>query len=506
MPTSRPTFPSLGVPALLCAELDRQGIVSPFPIQAATLPDTLAGKDVLGRGKTGSGKTLAFSLPLVARLVGGKRTPRQARSLILVPTRELANQVMEVVKPLAYATHLTTAVVFGGVGQSPQVKALSTGVDVLIACPGRLEDLIGQGFVDLSAVEITILDEADHMADLGFLPAVKRLLDKTPKKGQRMLFSATLDNGVDVLVKRYLHEPTTHSVDPAVAPVSTMTHHVFSVSAADKPMVVKELASGLGRSVLFLRTKHTAKKLAKQLTAAGVPAVELHGNLSQGARERNLGAFMDGTTRVLVATDIAARGIHVDDIALVVHVDPPTEHKAYLHRSGRTARAGAGGVVVTMATPDQARDVKLLTKQAGIHPHTQNVRPGDAVIVELAGPAAPYVEPAPVEATQPRTANPRGPRQRPAGQGRSGTKSSAGGQGGSPRTKGSAVRAPRTHEASTPEAREATRAAATHATTTPAPVRKGARRAGSPAGPARTRAELAARAGQPPAPRRSRSF
>ena len=506
MPTSRPTFPSLGVPALLCAELDRQGIVSPFPIQAATLPDTLAGKDVLGRGKTGSGKTLAFSLPLVARLVGGKRTPRQARSLILVPTRELANQVMEVVKPLAYATHLTTAVVFGGVGQSPQVKALSTGVDVLIACPGRLEDLIGQGFVDLSAVEITILDEADHMADLGFLPAVKRLLDKTPKKGQRMLFSATLDNGVDVLVKRYLHEPTTHSVDPAVAPVSTMTHHVFSVSAADKPMVVKELASGLGRSVLFLRTKHTAKKLAKQLTAAGVPAVELHGNLSQGARERNLGAFMDGTTRVLVATDIAARGIHVDDIALVVHVDPPTEHKAYLHRSGRTARAGAGGVVVTMATPDQARDVKLLTKQAGIHPHTQNVRPGDAVIVELAGPAAPYVEPAPVEATQPRTANPRGPRQRPAGQGRSGTKSSAGGQGGSPRTKGSAVRAPRTHEASTPEAREATRAAATHATTTPAPARKGARRAGSPAGPARTRAELAARAGQPPAPRRSRSF
>ena len=506
MPTSRPTFPSLGVPAILCAELDRQGILSPFPIQAATLPDTLAGKDVLGRGKTGSGKTLAFSLPLVARLVGGRRTPRQARSLILVPTRELANQVMEVVKPLAYAAHLTTAVVFGGVGQSPQVKALSTGVDVLIACPGRLEDLIGQGFVDLSAVEITILDEADHMADLGFLPAVKRLLDKTPKKGQRMLFSATLDNGVDVLVKRYLHEPMTHSVDPAVAPVSTMTHHVFSVSAADKPMVVKELASGLGRSVLFLRTKHTAKKLAKQLTAAGVPAVELHGNLSQGARERNLGAFMDGTTRVLVATDIAARGIHVDDIALVVHVDPPTEHKAYLHRSGRTARAGAGGVVVTMATPDQARDVKLLTKQAGIHPRTQNVRPGDAVIVELAGPAAPYVEPAPVEAPQPRTANPRGPRQRPAGQGRSGTKSTAGGQGGSPRGKGSAVRAPKTHEASTPEAREATRAAATHTTTTPAPVRKGARRAGSPAGPARTRAELAARAGQPPAARRSRSF
>ncbi|MCW2587483.1 MAG: rhlE, partial [Frankiales bacterium] len=380
MSTTAPTFADLGVPAALCTALAEQGIASPFPIQTATLPDTLAGKDVLGRGRTGSGKTLAFSLPLVARLRGGTRQPRKARSLVLVPTRELANQVLAVVQPLAKAQGLTTAVVFGGVGQNPQVKALAPGVDVLIACPGRLEDLISQGLADLSAVEITILDEADHMADLGFLPAVKRLLDKTPKKGQRMLFSATLDNGVDVLVKRYLDAPTTHSVDPAVAPVSTMTHHVFSVSAADKPAVVRELASGLGRSVLFLRTKHTAKKLAKQLTAAGVPAVELHGNLSQGARERNLSAFMDGSTRVLVATDIAARGIHVDDVALVIHVDPPTEHKAYLHRSGRTARAGAGGVVVTMATPDQARDVKTLTKQAGINPTTRAVRPGDAAI------------------------------------------------------------------------------------------------------------------------------
>ncbi|MGZ6793928.1 MAG: DEAD/DEAH box helicase, partial [Mycobacteriales bacterium] len=309
-----PTFADLGVPAPLASALAATGITSPFPIQVATLPDTLAGKDVLGRGRTGSGKTLAFSLPLVANLTGGTRRPRQARSLVLVPTRELANQVLAVVQPLAQAAGLTTAVVFGGVGQNPQVKALAPGVDVLIACPGRLEDLINQGFADLSGVEITILDEADHMADLGFLPAVKRLLDKTPKKGQRMLFSATLDNGVDVLVKRYLHEPTTHSVDPAVAPVSTMTHHVFAVSAADKPDVVRELASGLGRSVLFLRTKHTAKKLAKQLTAAGIPAVELHGNLSQGARERNLEAFTDGSTRVLVATDIAARGIHVDDV------------------------------------------------------------------------------------------------------------------------------------------------------------------------------------------------
>jgi superfamily II DNA/RNA helicase len=511
MPTSHRTFPDLGVPAILCAELDRQGIALPFPIQTATLPDTLAGRDVLGRGRTGSGKTLAFSLPLVTRLTGGSRKPRQARSLILVPTRELANQVLAVVQPLAYVAKLTTTVMFGGVGQSPQVKAMAPGVDVLIACPGRLEDLISQGFVDLSAVEITILDEADHMADLGFLPAVKRLLDKTPKKGQRMLFSATLDNGVDVLVKRYLHEPTTHSVDPAVAPVSTMTHHVFSVSAADKPAVVRELASGLERSVLFMRTKHTAKKLAKQLTASGVPAVELHGNLSQGVRERNLGAFMDGSIRVLVATDIAARGIHVDDVAIVIHVDPPTEHKAYLHRSGRTARAGAGGVVVTLALPEQARDVKLLAKQAGINPETRSVRPGHPLITELVGPAAPHVEPGPVEPPQqqrpPRAAGARPTRQRGAGGGSGGGGGQRQAQGkpkaqsGQPRAQ--QPRAPKTHEASTPEAREATRSAAAQPTSAPA-ARKGPRRAGAAAGPARTRAELAARAGQPPAPRRSR--
>ncbi len=500
------TFAALGVPPLLCAELDVQGLTMPFPIQSATLPDTLAGKDVLGRGKTGSGKTLAFSLPLVARLAGGTRQPRKARSLILVPTRELANQVLAVVDPLARRLKLTTAVVFGGVGQNPQVKALAPGVDILIACPGRLEDLIQQGFADLSAVEITILDEADHMADLGFLPAVKRLLDKTPKVGQRMLFSATLDNGVDVLVKRYLHSPLTHSVDPAVAPVSTMTHHVFQVSAADKMEVVKGLASGLDRTVLFMRTKHTAKKLAKQLTAAGIPAVELHGNLSQGARERNLGAFTDGSTRVMVCTDIAARGIHVDDVAIVIHVDPPTEHKAYLHRSGRTARAGAGGVVVTLATPDQHKDVKLLTKQAGIHPEVSNVRPGSPIIAELAGPPAPYVEPVPVVAEAPRP--PRAPRSGGGGgggqgRGRSAPQQGAPKQGGAPR--GGGARTPKAHEVSSPEAREATRAAATSGGQHPAPAQpKRNRRAAAPAGPARTRAELAARAGQPPAPRRSR--
>jgi superfamily II DNA/RNA helicase len=484
---STTTFHALGVPTALCAELARQGIETPFPIQAATLPDTLAGRDVLGRGRTGSGKTLAFSLPLVARLAGGQRRPRQARSLVLVPTRELANQVLAVLQPLAAAQGLTCAVVFGGVGQQPQVKALARGVDVLIACPGRLEDLITQGFADLSAVEITVLDEADHMADLGFLPAVRRLLDRTPKKGQRLLFSATLDNGVDVLVKRYLHQPTTHSVDPAVAPVSTMTHHVFLVSAAHKADVVRELASGHERSLLFMRTKHTAKKLAKQLTAAGVPAVELHGNLSQGARERNLAAFTDGSARVLVATDIAARGIHVDDVALVVHVDPPTEHKAYLHRSGRTARAGAGGVVVTLATQDQSRDVRTLAKQAGIAPTTSTVQPGDAAITALTGPAAPYVAPAPVAAVPPQRSG-RPTRERPRAVGASGK-----------------AKRPRERGVSSTEAREATRAHAASGSAPASSTRKGPRRAGAPQGPARTRAELAARAGQQPVVRRRAS-
>ncbi|MGI4894558.1 MAG: DEAD/DEAH box helicase, partial [Janthinobacterium lividum] len=259
---------------------------------------------------------------------------------------------------------------------------------------GRLEDLIRQGHCNLDAVEVTVLDEADHMADLGFLPGVKRLLDTTPAGGQRLLFSATLDNGVDVIVKRYLHQPVTHSVDPAVAPVSTMEHHVLEVAADGKNGLVRELASGQGRTVLFTRTKHAAKKLAKQLSASGIPAVDLHGNLSQNARERNLGAFSDGSVRVLCATDIAARGIHVDDVGIVVHVDPPTEHKAYLHRSGRTARAGAGGLVVTVATPDQRSDVRTLARQAGISPQWTTVTPSHELVDRLVGPRAAYVDPA----------------------------------------------------------------------------------------------------------------
>ena len=389
------TWADLGLPERLVACLEHQGLTSPFPIQVATLPDTLQGKDVLGRGRTGSGKTLAFSLPMVARLQGGRRASRKPRALVLVPTRELANQVLAVVDPLGRAVGLRTATVYGGVGQHPQVKALAQGIDILIACPGRLEDLIQQRHCDLSGVEITVLDEADHMADLGFLPGVKRILDLTPERGQRMLFSATLDNGVGVLVERYLHQPLLHSVDPAVSHVETMTHHVFHVSRDDKPRVVHELAGGLQRTLLFMRTKHHAKRLARQLTDAGIPAVELHGNLSQQQRERNLAAFSDGRSRVLVATDIAARGIHVDDVAIVVHVDPPTEHKAYLHRPGRTARAGSSGAVVTLALPEQARDVKTLTRQAGIQPEATTVQPGASEISALVGPAAPRVAPRP---------------------------------------------------------------------------------------------------------------
>jgi superfamily II DNA/RNA helicase len=301
---------------------------------------------------------------------------------------------------------LRVTTVYGGVGQTPQVNALRQGVDIVVACPGRLEDLIGQRHCRLDQVEVTVLDEADHMADLGFLPAVKRLLDATPTGTQRLLFSATLDNGIDGLVRRYLVDPVVHSVDPEVSPVGTMTHHVLATEAGDKLSVVTALASGRDRSLLFTRTKHGAKKLAKQLTTAGIPAVELHGNLSQAARERSLSAFAAGSTRVLVATDIAARGIHVDEIALVVHVDPPAEHKAYLHRSGRTARAGASGVVITIMTPDQRKDVRSLTRAAAIEPTITQVTAAHPLIAELVGPAAAKVKPslqaaAPEPAAQP---------------------------------------------------------------------------------------------------------
>ena len=408
-PPADTTFEALGVPAPIVAALVEAGCPTPFPIQAATLPSSLGGRDVLGRARTGSGKTVAFAVPTVVALAGSSkaRRPNFPRALVLVPTRELAAQVAATTEPIARTMGLRVAVVHGGVSQGPQVAALRAGVDILIACPGRLEDLAQQGHCKLGAVEVCVLDEADHLADLGFLPAVQRILDQTPAGGQRMLFSATLDRAVDTVVRRYLINPVTHSVDSADATPPDLEHHAFSVTPADKAAVVRELASGMDRSLLFTRTKHAAKKLAKDLSAKGIPAVDLHGNLSQPQRDRNLAAFSNGSVRVLVATDIAARGIHVDDVALVVHVDPPTEHKAYQHRSGRTARAGAKGTVVTVILPDQARDVATMIRQAGIRPASARIGPGAPETAALTGPAAEPVFPPPVVAAPAAPSRPR---------------------------------------------------------------------------------------------------
>jgi len=394
------TFGALGVPQPLVDALAADGKTTAFPIQVDTLPDTLAGRDVLGRGKTGSGKTLAFSIPMAARLggalAGGARRQGRILGLVLAPTRELATQINATLEPLARAYRLKTTTIFGGVNQNRQVAALQAGVDIVVACPGRLEDLLQQRHLTLDAVEITVIDEADHMADLGFLPSVTRILDKTPRDGQRLLFSATLDNGVDKLVNRFLQNEVLHSVDEAHSPVAAMTHHVFHVEGTDaKKDLVRTLASGTGRRILFMRTKHHAKKLAQQLTAQGIPAVDLHGNLSQPQRDRNLAAFSSGAAKVLVATDVAARGVHVDDVELVIPVDPPMEHKAYLHRSGRTARAGAEGSVVTLVLPGQEKDVKDLLRKAAITATPVRVSAGSPEVTELVGEVAPYVTPAP---------------------------------------------------------------------------------------------------------------
>ena len=411
--TTNMTFADLGVSQPLIDVLAERAITRPFPIQIGTLPDTLAGCDVLGRGKTGSGKTLAFSIPLVTRLSGQQRRSSRPSGLVLAPTRELATQITATLQPLAAACGLKVTTIFGGVPQSRQVSALKSGVDIVVACPGRLEDLMKQRLISLDSVEITVIDEADHMADLGFLPGVTRILAATPKAGQRMLFSATLDNGVDKLVNRFLHNEVLHSVDGPNAPVSEMTHHVFHVSSAQaKKDLVRRLASGHGRRILFMRTKHQAKKLAKQLTESGVPSVDLHGNLSQPARDRNLAAFAAGEVRVLVATDIAARGVHVDGIELVVHIDPPAEHKAYLHRSGRTARAGNAGDVVTVVLPEQRKDTKALMRRAGIHVTPQDVTADSAAVHAVAGAAAPF------RASARKTATPSSSSQRPRSGGR----------------------------------------------------------------------------------------
>ena len=386
MDTRPLTFADLGLPTPLVDELSHQGITAPFPIQQATIADALSGRDTLGRGRTGSGKTLAFCLPLLTRLhsSGGRRKRFRPRAVILVPTRELANQVRDVLAPLAEALNMYTTTVYGGVSYNGQINAMRNGVDIVVACPGRFIDLMESGHIELDAVEVTVLDEADHMAELGFLEHVTRILDKTPRNGQRLLFSATLDRGIDKLVRKYLNNPVTHEVESSDEAEATMTHYFFQVNQANRFDVISDLCAAPGRSLVFTRTKHGARKLTAALVQAGIPSVELHGDLSQAVRARNLAALSSGKVDTLVATDIAARGIHVDDIALVIHADPPEEHKAFLHRSGRTARAGAEGTVITMVTENMRRHVKRLARDAGIDPISKTVAIGDEILTEIA--------------------------------------------------------------------------------------------------------------------------
>jgi superfamily II DNA/RNA helicase len=386
-------FAQLGLPAPLVTVLARRGVHQPFAIQARTLPDALAGRDVLGRAQTGSGKTLAFGLPLLTRLVAGsnRRTPGAPRGLVLVPTRELARQVADALSPLGHPLYLRVTTVYGGAPMGRQIEALRRGVDVVVATPGRLIDLLERRALTLDAIEITVLDEADHMADLGFLPAVTQLLDLTPDGGQRMLFSATLDRGVGRLVERYLTNPAMHAIAAAASPVEDVDHHVFTVRAEDKVALATEIATRPARTLLFVRTKHGADRLARQLGNGGVEAVAIHGNLNQGQRQRALDGFTAGRTRVMVATDVAARGIHVDDVDLVVHYDPPNDSKDYLHRSGRTARAGASGTVVSFVDAAQSRDVARLLEAAAVTATTTSVRPGAPQVRLLAESGEPVV-------------------------------------------------------------------------------------------------------------------
>ncbi|WP_030459194.1 DEAD/DEAH box helicase [Kitasatospora sp. NRRL B-11411] len=361
------TFGDLGLHDDVVRALAKRGVTTPFPIQAATIPDALSGKDVLGRGRTGSGKTLSFGLPLLTRLADGERTKaKHPRGLILVPTRELAMQVADALEPFGSVLGLRLKVVCGGTSMSNQIYALERGVDVLVATPGRLRDLINRGSAKMDEVEIAVLDEADQMADMGFLPEVTEILDLVPAGGQRLLFSATLENEIDTLVKRYLKNPVTHEVDPSAGAVTTMTHHILVVKPKDKAPITSAIAARKGRTIIFVRTQMGADRVAQQLVESGVKADALHGGMTQGARTRVLGDFKDGYLNVVVATDVAARGIHVDGIDLVLNVDPAGDHKDYLHRSGRTARAGRSGTVVTLVLPHQRRGVFRLMEDAGV--------------------------------------------------------------------------------------------------------------------------------------------
>ncbi|MFD3870834.1 DEAD/DEAH box helicase [Streptomyces sp. NPDC058623] len=410
-------FADLGMPGPILAALVAGGVTVPFPIQAATLPNTLAGRDALGRGRTGSGKTLAFGLALLSRTAGRRAEPRQPLALILVPTRELAQQVTDALTPYARAVRLRLATVVGGMSIGRQASALRGGAEVVVATPGRLKDLIDRGDCRLDQVDITVLDEADQMADMGFMPQVTALLDQVSPGGQRMLFSATLDRNVDLLVRRYLHDPVVHSVDPSAGAVTTMEHHVLHVHGTDKQATTTEIAAREGRVIMFLDTKHAVDRLTQDLLNSGVRAAALHGGKSQPQRTRTLAQFKTGHVTVLVATNVAARGIHVDNLDLVVNVDPPTDHKDYLHRGGRTARAGESGSVVTLVTPQQRRAMTRLMSDAGISPTVTQVRSGEEALNRITGARTPSGVPvvitAPPAERSSRSATSRGGRGRP---------------------------------------------------------------------------------------------
>jgi superfamily II DNA/RNA helicase len=383
------SFSEMALPPQVLRTLTEHGVREPFPIQAATLPDALAGRDVLGRGRTGSGKTLAFGLPLLVRTAGQRAEAKQPLALILVPTRELAQQVTEALAPYADALRLRMAAVVGGMSIGRQTAALREGAEVVVATPGRLHDLIGRKACRLDRVRITVLDEADQMCDMGFLPQVTEVLDQVRPEGQRMLFSATLDRDVDQLVSRYLNDPVVHSVDPSAGAVSTSDHHVLVVHGPDRYAVTTEIAARDGRVLLFLDTKHAVDQLTRHLRAGGVHAAALHSGKSQPQRTRTLAQFKDGQVTVLVATNVAARGLHIDDLDLVVNVDPPTDPKDYLHRAGRTARAGESGKVVTLVLSGQRRETSRVMAEAGIEPTVTKVRSGEAELSRITGAKAP---------------------------------------------------------------------------------------------------------------------
>jgi superfamily II DNA/RNA helicase len=400
------SFGELEMPAALLSTLTLQGVTEPFPIQASTLPDALNGRDVLGRGRTGSGKTLAFGLAMLARTAGRRAEPQRPLALVLVPTRELAQQVTDALDPYAKSVNLRSATVVGGVSISRQAAALKRGAEILVATPGRLADLINRRACRLDHVSITVLDEADQMADMGFLPQVTALLDQVAPGGQRMLFSATLDRNVDRLVRRFLADPVTHSVDPSEATVTTMEHHLLHVTEADKNDATAHIAARDGRVLMFVGMKHAADRLTRKLLTSGVRAAALHGGKSQPQRNRTLEQFRTGDVTVLVATNVAARGIHIDGLDLVVNVDPPTDHKDYLHRGGRTARAGESGTVVTLVLPSQRREMDRMMSTAGITPHSARVQSGDAELTRITGarkPSGVPVNVAAVAAERPRT-------------------------------------------------------------------------------------------------------